>query len=951
MFEVIKDFLKNLMKSRLFVLAVIMVVLCLVLLQRVFVLQIVNGSTYQENYQLKIKKERTINSARGNIYDRNGELLAYNELAYSVTIEDNGSYENNKEKNSALNEILYKVLQVLDANGDSISNSFGIFMNENGDYEYMAEGSSRLRFLADVYGYATVDEFKEKCKDADENTTAAKVMEDLGNEKRFDIKAGDYEKKDYYRLVVLRYALSQYSFSRYVITTIAENVSEKTVAYIKENSDELQGVDIAEDTVRRYVDSEYFAHIIGYTGKISPEEYEELSKDNEHYTLNDVVGKSGMEQVMESELQGKKGLETVYVDNMGKVIEVTERSEPTVGNDVYLSIDKKMTQVIYRLIEQQLAGILYSKIQNIRSYDTSSASASDIQIPIYDVYFATINNNMIDILHFAETDASSVEKEVEATFQGKQQSVLNEITALLNNPAPVAFTDLDEEMKDYITYIMTMLRQNKILDNSVIDKTDETYLKWREGALSLNEYLDYCIAKGWLDTSGFETGSKYSDSDEMYQSVINYIIENIAAEKKFSKLLYKYLIKSDAVSGTQLGMILYDQGVLAEDAAMYAQLSSGSVSAYTFFKEKIRTLEITPAQLALDPCSASCVVTDVNTGELLACVTYPGYDNNRLANSVDSDYFASLNDNLALPLYNYATQQKTAPGSTFKMLVAAAGLTEGVISTGEQITDEGIFEKETPSPRCWLYTQSHTTHGSINVSEAIRDSCNYFFYETGYRMSLSGGAYNDTIGLEKLHNYAELFGLNSKTGIEIPESEPKIADEYPIRASIGQSNNAYTTTELARYVTAVANSGTVYKYTLLNKVTDSDGNVLQEFKPQVERQITEISDTTWAAIHSGMRMVVESHKEFNNFPVAVAGKTGTAQEDQTRANHALFLSYAPYENPQISVATRIAFGYSSSNAADLTSKVLSYCLNIQPEEQLITNSAADVDNTANSFAD
>ena len=140
------------------------------------------------------------------------------------------------------------------------------------------------------------------------------------------------------------------------------------------------------------------------------------------------------------------------------------------------------------------------------------------------------------------------------------------------------------------------------------------------------------------------------------------------------------MIRQNMISGTQLCLILYDQGVLEKDEAQIAALSNGSASAYNFVREKIKSLEITPAQLALDPCSGSCVVTNVKTGELLALVSYPGYDNNRLANSVDSEYYSSLSNNLSLPLYNHATQQKTAPGSTFKMVSAVAGLTEGWLS-------------------------------------------------------------------------------------------------------------------------------------------------------------------------------------------------------------------------------------------------------------------------------
>ena len=197
------------------------------------------------------------------------------------------------------------------------------------------------------------------------------------------------------------------------------------------------------------------------------------------------------------------------------------------------------------------------------------------------------------------------------------------------------------------------------------------------------------------------------------------------------------MIRQNMISGTQLCLILYDQGVLEKDEAQIAALSNGSASAYNFVREKIKSLEITPAQLALDPCSGSCVVTNVKTGELLALVSYPGYDNNRLANSVDSEYYSSLSNNLSLPLYNHATQQKTAPGSTFKMVTATAGLTEGIISPGTTILDKGQFEEVANGPKCWIYPSSH---GSINVSEALRDSCNYFFYKVGYDLSMVNGA-------------------------------------------------------------------------------------------------------------------------------------------------------------------------------------------------------------------
>ena len=190
-----------------------------------------------------------------------------------------------------------------------------------------------------------------------------------------------------------------------------------------------------------------------------------------------------------------------------------------------------------------------------------------------------------------------------------------------------------------------------------------------------------------------------------------------------------------------------------------------------------------------------------------------------LPNPVDADYYDKLINDLSKPLYNRATQEKSAPGSTFKMVSAVAGLTEGVITPNTTITDKVEFEEISPSPKCW----SKSGHGSINVSQALEHSCNYFFYEVGYSLSKSNGTYNVETGINKLQTYASMFGLNQRDrGVEITESEPSMANEDPVRAAIGQSNHNYASVQLARYVTAIANSGTVYNLSLLDKVTDSE---------------------------------------------------------------------------------------------------------------------------------
>lgn len=962
MFESLKEYGKKLINSRLFVLCVILIILFGVLIQRIFVLQIINGESYLDNYTLRIQKERMTSGTRGSVFDRNGKLLAYNELSYSVTIEDNGIYDSSKEKHKQLNEELSMVIQMIEENGSAITNNFNIRLNSDGSYEFIVSGKSLDRFLADVYGHPKIDDLKynKKLGYHEGKATPQQVMDYLQN--KFNIyvdgvkyeqaakeKLDYYSKEEAYKILVIRYAVSQNSFQKYILTTIAQNVSDETVAVIKENSDTLQGVDISEDSVRKYVDSKYFSHIIGYTGKISQEEYNKFSSENDAYTLNDVVGKSGMEQVMEQSLQGGKGKETFYVDNMGRVVEMTDQVEATSGNDIYLSIDSDLQKAVYDMLERELAGIVYAKIINEKSYDTSAGSASDIKIPIDDVYFALINNNVISTEHFKEPNASDTEKELYRAFLEKQESVILGLNQQFHDPAPVPFSELDEEQQVYMSYILTMLTEKKVFLSDSIDTEDETYLAWKSDKISLAEYLRHAISKDWIDITQFDTENQYSDSAEIYNALLKYIEEQLRTNQGFGKKIYKYMISEESISGSQICAVLFEQGILPENQEDYQELLNGG-SAYQFIREKIWNLEITPAQLALDPCTASSVLTDVKTGELLACVTYPGYDTNRLANTVDSQYFASLQQDLSLPMYNNATQQRTAPGSTFKPITAAAALTEGVVSLNEQILDEGQFMKITPSPKCWIYPRS--THGLINMSEAIRDSCNYFFYETAYRLSLVNEVYNEDKGIATIQKYATLFGLNQKTGIEIPENDPQISNEYPIVSAIGQGNHNYTTTELARYVTAVASSGDVYQMTLLDKETTSDGTVVKEFNPQLLWNISEVSEPSWNSIHEGMRMVAANNTFFKDFPViTVAGKTGTAQQTNTRANHALFVGYAPYEDPQIAITTRIAYGYSSANATEVSSNILKYVFNLVDADSLLNGQAQEIDDSANGFTD
>ncbi len=946
MLRSIKESVLNMITSRVFVLIVVFIAMSGVLIYRLFDLQIVHGSEYLDNFKLTIRKERTIPSTRGNIYDRNGELLAYNELAYSVTIED--VYESGSGKNKRLNDTISTLVDMIEVNGDRIENDFKIILDDNNNYAFTVEGTQLLRFLADVYGKAYTDDLDYSQRTA----TAEEVIAYMAGTKKFSIGeymdpedtdsefivGSGYTKEKLLQVVTIRYAMSLNGYQKYIATTVAKDVSDETVAMVMENSELLDGVSVTEDTVRKYVDSVYFSHLIGYIGKISNEEYDALSEENEKYNLTDIVGKAGVEQYMETTLQGTKGTEVVYVDNVGKVIETSDRKEPSAGNDVYLTIDKGLQKAIYNLLEQKIAGILVSNIQNTKEYiPDENASAAKIRIPIYDVYFALFNNNVIDTGHFTEEDAKETERAVQEAFEYKQQSVVQQMRDELISIA----TPYDRMTLEYQVYqlaIVDMLEEQDVIRTSDIDKEDETYLAWKKDEnISLQTYLNYLISKGWIDITKLELESQYSDSEEIYTKLVDYIAQHIVLDSYFNKRLYKYMLLDDQISGRQVCLLLFEQNVIDGTDEEKESVRSGRVSSYTFLVDKIRNLDITPAQLALDPCSGSCVVTDTKTGEVRACVTYPGYDNNRLTNSIDSDYYNKIYNDLSQPMWNYATQQLSAPGSTFKMVSAATALEEGVVSAGEDIICRGSWDTIKPVAKCWI---SPSAHGALDIAGAIGNSCNCYFYETGYRLSRLDGVYDSDTGLSKLAYYADQFGLSDKSGIEISESAPKVSDFDAIRSAIGQGNNNYSTVGLARYVMTVANSGNCYNLSILDKTTDSEGNLLEDYTPQL-RNTVNLAQTTWNSIHAGMRQVVRDKAYYEGLEVNVAGKTGTAQENKKRPNHALFVCYAPYENPEIAIATRIAYGYSSDNAAQLTKDVIMYHFGLEEEDELITGVAED----------
>lgn len=244
------------------VLALVMGLLFLTLAYRFYSLQIVQGQQYQDAFLDQIERTETAEGIRGSIYDRNGRLLAYNELSWQVSIEDNGVYSGQEERNRELNRVLAEVVSVLEENGDEVERYLPMEMAEDGTLTYTWDGSRRLRFLADVYGHASVEElaWRERDRYDEREATCEQALSYLCSESMYG--TGEIAEPRLAWLVTsLRYAMARNRYQRYLDTVIADGISEESMAALAERQESLPGISVTQETKRRYRDSVYFALI------------------------------------------------------------------------------------------------------------------------------------------------------------------------------------------------------------------------------------------------------------------------------------------------------------------------------------------------------------------------------------------------------------------------------------------------------------------------------------------------------------------------------------------------------------------------------------------------------------------------------------------------------------------------------------------------------------------
>ena len=396
-------------------------------------------------------------------------------------------------------------------------------------------------------------------------------------------------------------------------------------------------------------------------------------------------------------------------------------------------------------------------------------------------------------------------------------------------------------------------------------------------------------------------------------------------------------LRARRITVEQILLMYIDLGIITDPGDFATRLSAPRLAANTARDVTIAAInarELTPQMFNIDPATGSFLVMCTHTGAVLASIAYPSFDNNRLTNVLDIEYFIRVNNDPTSPTLNRPFQEARAPGSSFKMFTAVAGLeSSGAIAPNTRINCTRIFRSAgIPYAHCMGH------HGAINVTQAIAVSCNFFFYEVAFRM-----------GISTLNDYMMFFGLDDYTGVEIGEffhrfnhmghqglriASPSLKeflhrrnnplamrwdygwrDGDTVRTAIGQSYNNYTPAVMARAMSIIANRGTNLPLFLVSTIHNAQGQTVLRREPvPVEQQLT-ISDSTWNEIFRGMISVTEpaplrggtAVNAFRNFPIRVAGKTGTSEEVRGRPSHTTFGAFAPFENPQIAIFTTMPF--------------------------------------------
>lgn len=902
--------LKEYFKNRLFlVFAAFTLSFCIIAL-RLFSLQIVHGEDSQQELTASITRTLTIPASRGNIYDRYGRPLAMNKVAFSVQMDDSITSPPEGLTNLAVDMASY-----LAEKGTPVGDTLPI--SKEAPRQFLLNETETRKWLAA-----------------------------LGlKKKQLEMTADE----------VYAYLLEAYEFP--------EGLSADL---------QRQALSLRLDLSDKNLMLASFLTVLEKNGDVFADDLPITATQPYTFNLN---GSASRERTFKTDIS-MEGDELLYtaqqtMDYLYDLFEIPNslpetlrRSLASVRYALYLQRWRKYQPVTVAL---DVSSETVAEIEEAQtSYPGVTVSTDSMRVYPYGEYFSHIIGYIRKISDteyetyqdygYSATDIvgkSGVEKLKELELNGTDGEMLVEVDAVgrrissVETAQPVSgqnvYLTLDAELQT-VAYDALEAQLVKVLKNRLLGQDKNA------GSVTLKELFISMVNSNNISIPGIlaaADGERATARTYIYNAYPDYNPE-ADTDYALAKQVLCDNIESGRLSAQQMVLILYEEGRITADASYLAGIKNGSISPLTVILQKLDAREIRPSDTNLDPCTGSVVVTDVNTGDVLALVTYPSYDNNRFVNHFDNAYWNDLLNDPDTPMVNRALSQKKAPGSTLKMITAIAALESGAITRDTIIKAEGIYTKTgIPYANCWIYPSTHATHGEINVVEALEVSCNYFFYETAYRMG-NQEAGTSANSILTLNEYMDAFGLNDYTGIEIGDDLPNMAtpsykeyitkmynpeatstqtrwtDGDTIRAAIGQSVNNFAPAHMAKYIATLANGGTRFTMHLIDKVETAEGVVTEQTETQVENVLA-ISDSTLEAVREGMYRVSKGTKGtlrhvFGDYPVNVASKSGTAEEEENRSSHVWYVGYAPLEDPQIAVVVMIPYGDASSSPSAYVAK-------------------------------
>lgn len=912
-FERYLEYFLDLCKNRIFVMLCGIIVMFAAIALRLFSLQVVHGEEYRESVMVSTSKELNVPASRGGIYDRYGRPLAVNRVAYSVQVDGSVSHEFSDEEQLALVSALADYLSEQGAaNVDSlpITSRAPYAFTFTGTEEERSRQETRwktsiglkkkqlemdagecLNYLMETYHIPdTLTPEKKRtylslCLSGDRNIMALTLAMKLDG---FGETLSD-------ELPLDREAPYSFQFNG----NAAREKSWKESMQMEDEQlryDSLQTLDYLRDYfgLPEGLPTDLARDALGIRYSLYLKRYQQYQS----VTIATVVSDKTLAYVEENQ--------DIFPGVTINTVSLREYPQGKYFSHI-LGYIRQMTESDYPLYKDDLApdgSPLYSQ--------------TDV-----------VGQDGMERLYERQLNGVDGKVTIEVDNQGRRMSVIDSTDPIAGKDL---FLTLDSELQK---------TAYDALENQLRQAIVSRLTTGGKHAITMTDLYTAMITANHISASKLmraESGEQRALYESFLASTPEFDPEDEGAVTEVQTFLLDGVSRG-TIPPRQLILIMAEQGVITLSDEERASVASGGTSPLTVILNKLQSGDLTPGETALDPSTGSVFVSQVGSGQVLASVAYPSYDNNELVNTFNNTYYNDLLEDGNTPLVNRPLKQKKASGSTFKMITALAGLETGTITANTFIQDRGIFtDTGFPYARCWIYSNTGGTHGSLTVAHALEVSCNYFFYELSYRMGNASN--NGTIeAITTLNEYMAAFGLNNYTGLELDEYGPTMASPYnkeravktlnpdastsrtrwtdgdTIRTAIGQSVNSYTPAQITKYISTLANGGTLYKLHMVDHIQNADGSLYQQTEEIVEN-VTEFQPENLQTVYEGMRLVAYGSRgtlrhQFDDLPVQVAVKTGTAEEDKNRSSHTWFVCFAPLEDPQIAITVMIPFGEGS----------------------------------------